>query len=145
MDAAQSGVVSGAKGTVKTQRPSSWKEVKELTLAELKSLCRELKLPLEGRKADFIDLVCGALDISKSGVAAGCEVKAECAVSNFDSNTHQQYEALGKLSIISGEWNRDLSCVPSSFGLDAIRTYLVDCPDKIFDVSARRSPCVHGA
>ena len=36
-------------------------------MTELKNLCHDLVLPLEGRKEDLLDRVTSALNISKSG------------------------------------------------------------------------------
>ena len=63
--------------------PSSWKDCRKLKVTELKNLCHDLELPLEGRKEDLLDRVTSALNISKSG---SLEPKSEhYAVSSFDT------------------------------------------------------------
>lgn len=121
------------------KHPSSWRECRKLKVAELKSLCHDLQLPVQGRKDDLLDRVCDALIISKSGTC-GVEAKPErYAASSFDRNTQQQYEALRKLSSVGGQWKKDLSSVPTSFGLEAIKTYLIESPDKTFDRQSVRA------
>ena len=104
---------------------------------ELKELCVELNLSSDGRKADLIEVVCAALKISKSG-SVEVDVKPYAA-SAFDCNTEQQYLSLGQLSKIEGEWCKDLSSVPTSFGMDRVTTYLIQSPDKTFDQKSVRA------
>ena len=61
------------------------------------------------------------------------------AASAFDCNTEQQYLSLGQLSKIEGEWCKDLSSVPTSFGMDRVTTYLIQSPDKTFDQKSVRA------
>ena len=78
------------------------------------------------------DMQCA--EVSKSGSSKAPKFERSVhALSSFDRDTEQQYEILGNLSCIEGTWGKDLSCVPASFGLDAIRTDLIDSPDKTFD------------
>lgn len=117
--------------------PTSWRELKKMKHAELKLLCKELKVKVDGRKDDLIDRICTELGISKSGEDC-IKVEPE-ATSSFDSNTKQQYLSLGKLSSIGGEWCRDLSLVPEMFDLESIKEYLVESNDKTFDHQSVRA------
>ena len=104
-------------------------------MTELKHLYHDLDLPLDGRKEDILDRVTSALNISKSG---SLEPKSEhYALSSFDRNASDM--TLGKLSSIGGQWDKDLSCIPSDFGLEVIKTCLIDSPDKTFDKQSIRA------
>ena len=106
--------MSASGGNVAGDYPSSWSKVWKLKVVDLKALCSKLNLSVRGRKDDLADRVCLALGISKSGASGETDVKPY-ACSAFDTNTHQQYLGLGKLSAVSGEWSADLASMPTSF------------------------------
>ena len=123
--------------------PTTCADVKKLSMAELRNLCRSVGIELSGRKtkADLFELVCQHFGISTSGdTDDATQPSAEKpSLAGLPADVREAYGKLPSFTRITSGWSVAALCSIPHFDIESVKSYLLSSPDKSFEGESLRA------
>ncbi|XP_070559916.1 uncharacterized protein [Ptychodera flava] len=117
----------------------TYKILKRWKASELKAFLKDRNMKTSGRKDDLIDRICLVEGLNRSGDGSdrSCAELEDKRLKILPSELQEEYNSL-RFDRIQENWTRDLKYIPTDFGMEKMKEYLIYSTDKSYDGDSMR-------